>query len=168
MRIGRRWNSLPRKGIVRSPPEKRVRHRKVVDPAHEGRIAELDRIAQHVVQRDEHGHLEEERKAPAERAHARLLVQLHDLLVEPIAVALVLLLNLLELRLKALHVLHRLEALVREAVEEELRQDGENDDDDAVVRNEPLHPDHELQDADAQEAQPSRGRSSSRARSRSP
>ncbi len=56
--------------------------------------------AQHAVEHDEHGHLDQERQAPAERVDLVLLVELHQLFVELLTIALVLLLELLHLGLE--------------------------------------------------------------------
>src|SRR2546428_508156 len=69
-----------------------VLHRQVLHPQEERRLPELDGHVQDVEERDEHGDLEEHRQAAAYRVHLPLLVEFHELLVEPLPVVGVLLL----------------------------------------------------------------------------
>src|SRR5881296_2134087 len=69
-----------------------VLHRQVLHPQEERRLPELDGHVQDVEERDEHGDLEEHRQAAADRVHLPLLVEFHELLVEPLPVVDVLLL----------------------------------------------------------------------------
>ena len=80
------------------------------------------------VQGDEHRQLQHERQARRERIDPMLLVELHRLLLELAAVALVLLLQLLELGLDGLHGLRRGELLPGEREQHQPHDDREADD----------------------------------------
>ncbi len=84
---------------------------------------------------EEDRELHHERQAPGERVDLVLLVELHDLFVELLAVALVFRLELLDLGLDPLHGEHRLRLLGRERVEHEHHGEGHQDDGDAEVRD---------------------------------
>jgi hypothetical protein len=73
----------------------------------------------HPVERDEDRELKQKRSAAAKGIHAMLLVQLHELLVGLLAIALVLLLHTAHLRLDALHLAHGLGLLYAEGQQHE-------------------------------------------------
>ncbi len=100
---------------------------------------DVDRVlrpAQHRVHRDEDRELQQHGPAPGERVDPVLLVELHDLFLLTLLVALELLLDLLDLRLHDLHVLHRADLLDPEREQDQPDHDGEQDDGHAVVRDE--------------------------------
>ena len=69
-----------------------------------------------------------------------LLVELHHLFVELLAVALVLLLDLLHLGLEALHLQHRLRALEGQRGQQDHHREGEERDGDGVVGDQAVEP----------------------------
>src|SRR5919202_179304 len=85
-------------------------------------------LAQHVEERDEHGHLQHQRQAGCERVDLVLLVELHRLLLETLLVVLVLGLQLLELQRDPLHRLHRADLLERQRDEGRADDDRQEDD----------------------------------------
>ena len=92
------------------------------------RLDEARRVAQHVVEADEDRDLDDDRQAGPERVDALVLVELHHLLVQHLAVAAVLLLELADLGLQRLHAAHRLLLLDRQRHEREAHEEGEQDD----------------------------------------
>src|SRR5918996_1860019 len=122
---------LPRvDGLRQAAPLGEVSHSRNVSCARLVRIAPKDRI-----QSDEHGHLKEEREAPAQRVDLVLLVQLHDLFVELLPVPLVLLLQRLDLGLDLLHLVHRSGLLQREGDQDDPNGQREKDDGHPVGRD---------------------------------
>ena len=91
--------------------------------------------AQYVEERDEDRELHHQRQAPAERVHLVLLVELHHLFVELLAIALVLRLELLDLRLQSLHRQHGAGRLRGEREQDEHHGDRQQDDRHALVRD---------------------------------
>ena len=96
---------------------------------------ELLDVAQRLEERDEDRHLQEKGQTPAERVDLVLLVELHHLFVELLAVVLVLRLELLDLGLHPLHGDHRLRLLRGEREQHEPHRDREQDDRDTRVRD---------------------------------
>jgi hypothetical protein len=82
---------------------------------------------------DEDRHLQEHREAPAERVDRVLLVEGHHRLVESLAIALVLVLELLDLRLQALQRQHRAGALHRERRQHDHHREREHRDGEDVA-----------------------------------
>ena len=101
---------------------------------------------QHAVQHDEDRHLDQEGQAPAERVDLVLLVELHQLFVELLPVALVLLLDLLHLGLEPLHLQHRLRALEGQRREQHHHREGEERDGDGVVGDQAVEPSQDCGD----------------------
>ena len=89
-------------------------------------------------EREEDRHLHQERQTTRERVDLVLLVELHHLFVELGAVVLVLRLELLDLRLRPLHGDHRLRLLRGEREQHQHHHDGEQDDRDPEVRDDPV------------------------------
>ena len=95
-------------------------------------------VAHHAEEREEHRHLHQEGQTTRERVDLVLLVELHHLFVELGAVVLVLRLELLDLRLRPLHGHHRLGLLGRQREHHQHHEDGEQDDGDPEVRDDPV------------------------------
>ena len=83
---------------------------------------------------DEDGHLYDERAETAHGVHAHLFVQFHDLLATKLRIALVLLVDFLDTRLKALQTPRLAQLPHDEWVGEAANDDGEGDDRHAKVR----------------------------------
>ncbi len=114
--------------LLRNVPAERLEQRRV-------RGDVLVGVAHDAEQREEDRHLHQEREATRKRVDLVLLVELHHFFVELGAVVLVLRLELLDLRLRPLHVHHRLGLLGGEREEREHHHDREHDDGDAEVRD---------------------------------
>ncbi len=107
-----------------------VGRREIVDPAVERRVAHLDGDVEHLIEREEHRDLDEDRQAAGHGIGADALVERHHLLVEPRLVLAEALAQLLHLRLQRLHLAHRAVGFVGEREEQPLdaqceQQDGE-------------------------------------------
>jgi hypothetical protein len=83
---------------------------------------------QQVEERDEERDLQDQREARPERVDLLALVEGHDLLVHALAVALVTLLDPLDLRLQQLEPLHGLHALERQRQDHDPDREGQEDD----------------------------------------
>src|SRR4249919_292362 len=101
-----------------------------------GDVDRMLRPPQHRVHRDQDRELQQHRPAPRERVDPVVLVELHDLFLLTLLVPLVLALDLLDLRLHDLHVLHRPDLLDPEREQDQPDHDGEQDDGHPVVRDE--------------------------------
>src|SRR5512133_2167526 len=88
----------------------------------------LREVPQRVVETDEDRELRQQRQARRRRVDVLLLVELHQLFVELLAVALVLALDLLHLRRIRLHVLHRMDLLDRQRHEQHPYEHGQSAD----------------------------------------
>src|SRR5215207_4714719 len=113
-----------------------LRRHRLVEAAIGGDMDRMLRPPQHRVHRDQDRELQQHRPAARERVDPVLLVELHDLFLLTLLVPLVLPLDLLDLRLHDLHVLHRPDLLDAERQQDQADHDGEQDDRDAVVRDE--------------------------------
>nr|GEW26932.1 hypothetical protein [Tanacetum cinerariifolium] len=124
--------------------------RQVGDPADPWRAAHFHGRLQHVVQRNEHRHLHQDRQAAAQRIDLLGLVQFHGGLVHLGRVALVALANRLHLRRHQFHFGHALVASSRQREEQQLDQDGKGDDGPAPVAEHGVQmfhdPEHRLGD----------------------
>ena len=119
-------------------PGQRAAGRQVLHPDVPGGTRMLaDRLAasgEHAVERQEDRELEHQRQAPAQRVDLVLLVELHHLFVELLAVpTLVLGLEGLDLRLQLLHLLHRARLLDRQRQHHQPDGCGQQDDGDEEV-----------------------------------
>src|SRR5690625_4937017 len=103
----------------------RVGHAQVGQPQEAFRELEVD---EHPPQDDEQRHLQDDGQTAARRVDARLLVELHRLLGELLAVVLVLLLQRLQLRLQLLHAQHRLRLGSNERPDQHAEAEGKHDD----------------------------------------
>ena len=92
------------------------------------------------VHHDPDRRLDQQGEAPAERVDLVLLVERHERFVHGLAVAAVLLLEPLHLRLDALELQHRLRALEGERRQQQHDEDGHHGDGDGVVRHEGVEP----------------------------
>src|SRR4030042_5013137 len=92
--------------------------------------------------------------AAAEGVHLAPLVKLHDLPVKGLLVILIFLLNFLDLRLQLLHLLHLLLALVRQGGEDDLEEDGQDNDIEAIVARKCVGEVEYLQNRDGDKVQP--------------
>jgi len=90
----------------------RVRRRKVVDPAPERRLAQLDRQQDGFVQREENRDLDQQWPAAAEGVHVFLLVKLENFHLELFTVVGIFGLQLLKLRPDFLHARHGAEGFI--------------------------------------------------------
>ncbi len=112
--------------------------REIAHPEPAG-VPHLDRNRQHLVERVDEGHLDQQRNAPAHRVHAVLLVEIHDLLLLvggariAHADALVLLGDLVHLGLQLLHLARRFQARQLERKQRHVDDDREQNDRPAVV-----------------------------------
>ena len=115
---------------VAAPVGRRVRRdrRDEVQEREAARGRMLREVPQRVVERDENRQLDEHRQARSRRVDLVLPVELHQLFVLLLLVALVLLLDLLHLRRVALQVLHRVDLLHRQRHEQHPDDHGERDD----------------------------------------
>ena len=95
-------------------------------------------LAQDPEERDEDRELDEEWQATRQGIDLVLLVELHHLLVLLLLVVLVLRLDLLDLGLGSLHRHHRFGLLGRQREQHEHHQDGEQDDGDPEVGDQPV------------------------------
>ena len=135
----RNWpNTGMTRRVERQQPEQveqvgRVRRREVLDPAVERRVPHLDRDEQHLVEREEHRNLHQDRQAAGQRIDLLLLVELHQRLLLLHLVVAVALADRHHLRLHRLHLRHRGVGLVGEREEHELDEDGDQQDGDAEV-----------------------------------
>ena len=111
----------------------RIGRGQVPDPQHEGLVTHLDGEHQHLVEREEHRDLEEDRQAPGQRVHALFLVELHDLLLLERLVVLVALLDGLHLGLERAHGRHRGELALGDREHDAAHQQGQQDDRQAEV-----------------------------------
>ena len=124
----------------------------VGDPARdEHGPAQLEVVVQQVVQGEEHRHLQQQRQAPRERVHLLPLVQRGNLLVHLVRLVLQPRADLGHLRVQGRHLGHRLGAAECQRQENELRDEREQDDGDAVVGDEEVE---EVQDVLHQGGQP--------------
>ncbi len=106
------------------------------------------RVADDVVEPDEHRELEEQREARLERIDVVLLPNLHDLLVHLHRVVRVLLAEGFDLRLEELHLLLALERVLRGDEEDELHGEREEDDRESQImaRDDRPHEHEEVQE----------------------
>jgi hypothetical protein len=89
----------------------------------------LEAVAlEQVEEREEDRQLEQERPARRKRVDAVLLVEGHHLALHPLAIVLVLLLDLLHLRLELLEGPHRLDLLDGQRQDQQAGEEGEADD----------------------------------------
>src|SRR4029079_12205333 len=93
-------------------------------------------------ERDENRDLQEERANAAQRVGARFPVELHDLFLPPLGVA-VLLVDLLDLRLDRLHRLRRVNVAKRQRERGRADQDGERDDRQAEAVEQQMREQHQ-------------------------
>ena len=152
----RKWPNTGMQGRVeRDQPEQvedvgRVGRRQVLDPAVERRVPHLDRDEQHLVEREEHRHLDQDRQAAGQRIDLLLLVELHQRLLLLHLVVGVALADRGHLRLHRLHLRHRGVGLVGEREEDDLDEDGDQQDGDAEIADvvvDPVdRPEHRLGD----------------------
>ena len=135
-------NSGTREGQQAEQVEERRRigRRKILDPAEERRVAHVDGDEQHLVEREEHRDLQQDRQAAGERIDLLVLVELHHLLLLALLVVLVAFLDALHLRLQLLHLRHRLVLLVGEREEGGLHDQREDEDGDAEVADDAVDP----------------------------
>ena len=115
-----------------------VLHREVLHPAEKGRVAQLYRHQERLVQPEEDGYLYQHGQTAHHRVDLVLLVQGHGLLVQPVLVVFIYLAELRDARLEFLHLLHVAHADVGERVEDDLHHDGQQDDGHAPVAHEPV------------------------------
>ncbi len=124
---------------------RRVVPREIADPksmpkmrpeADERGVLQVHRYREHIVERVEDRNLDEHRKAAAQRVHLVRAVELHGLALQALRVALVLRAKRIDLRLERLHGLHRGHALHGEREQDHLRDHSQQDDRDAIVRDE--------------------------------
>ena len=125
-----------------------------MDPERERRLAHLDTLEQHPVEGEEHGDLDHDRQAAGDRVDLLALIQLHHRAAELLAVVLVGLLQVLDARLHGLHLRHRAAARLRQRVEHELQQEGDQDDRNAPVAGERVHLVEHPEQRHRQEPQP--------------
>ena len=90
--------------------EQLVGRREVVDPGHERGLAQLDRVPEHRVEREEQRHLDQHRQTAARRVHLVLPVERHEGGVHGLGVVLVLGPQAVHLGLEPLHGAHALHA----------------------------------------------------------
>src|SRR6056297_2766302 len=107
--------------------EQRIGLAEVRHPEEAG-LAQFDRLQQHPVKRDEDRNLDQDRKTAAKRVDLLLLVDLHHRLAELLAIIAVAFLQLLDARLQLAQLAHRTELRLRQLVERQLDQQGEQDD----------------------------------------
>ena len=125
-----------------------------MDPERERRLAHLDALEQHPVEREEHRDLDHDRQATGDRVDLLALIELHHRAAELLLVVLVGLLQILDARLQGLHLRHRAAARLRQRIEHELQQEGDQDDRDAPVAGEPMHLVEHPEQRHRQEPQP--------------
>ena len=101
----------------------RVARRQVLDPADERRLAHLDALEQHPVEREEERDLHQHRQAAGDRVDLLALVELHHRAGLALAIVLVALLHGLEARRDRAHLRHRAAARLGQLVEHELDQE---------------------------------------------
>ena len=119
---------------------RRIRRRKIPDPAKERRMAHVDGDEQHLVQREEHRNLDEDRQTACQRIDLLVLVERHQLLLLAHLIVFIALANPLHVGLKLLHLRHRLVGLVGEREERQLDDDRDRQDREAEVAKQPVEP----------------------------
>ena len=112
---------------------RRVGRGEVPDPAEERCVPHVDGDEQHLVEREEHRDLQQDRQATRGRVYLLVLVKRHQLLLLLDAVVLEAVADLLHLGLQLLHLGHQLVALVGQREERELDEHGRGEDGEAVV-----------------------------------
>ncbi len=123
------WN-LERQG------DENVRSGEIIDPAEEGFLADIDDGAENAEECKENRHLQEHGEASSGGIHSVLLVELHHFHILLLLIVFVLLAKFIDHGLQLLHALHGLHAAFRERMQQKFDENGENDDDDAEIRNE--------------------------------
>src|SRR3546814_12571182 len=81
-----RLRRIPRKEAEAVQKGGGIGRGEIVDPAVERRVTHLDGDEHHLVEREEHRDLDEDRQAAGERVGTLLLVERHHLLVPPLLV----------------------------------------------------------------------------------
>src|SRR3990172_2040456 len=132
------WNARRQE---RRPASERKRQRLPIRPGeifnpHERGMTELDRREQGIVETDEDGELKQHGQTTSHGIDFVAPIKLHDLLVHLFLIFFELLFNTLHLGLELLHPFHGDKALVSKRRNEELDQDRQQDDVDAVTYGE--------------------------------
>src|SRR3990167_7539850 len=99
-------------------------------------MTKFNRREQGIVETDEDRELKQHRQTTSQGIHLVAAIKLHDLLVHLLLIFFELLFNTLHLGLELLHPFHGDKTLVRERCQDELDQDREQDDVDAVALGE--------------------------------
>src|SRR5208337_296631 len=126
----------------------------VPDPQDKGSLPELDGVRQCLIQGKKDRHLKEHGEAATEGIQLTPLIKLHDLSIEGLLIILIFLLKSLDLRLYLLHLLHLLLALEGQGGEDDLEDDGQDDNVEAIVTRKRVGKIKDLQNRDGEDVQP--------------
>ena len=140
---GSTLNQWPRNGTLEREAEEHVRSGQVANPQETVRVPQREAGVERLPEPDEDRQLDQGRQAAGDRVDSVLLVKGEGLLGQPFLVVLVLLLKLLQVRLKLLHLLGGERLLAADREHEPADQERQQDDRDAVV---PLRPAEEAGD----------------------
>ena len=132
----------------------RIGRAQVLDPAEERLMAHLDGGVEHLVEREEHRDLQHDRQTARRRIDLLAPIELHQLLVHPLAVLAVALLELLHLGLQRLHLAHRRVGLVGQREEQRLDQHRHHQDGQTEIADMRVEPFEQVEQRLGEEPEP--------------